>query len=123
MKTIAVNNASRLFGTAGVYFGVEGPSRPLLPVPSESVGVRFLSQPSSENSIPRVTKAREASTAIDQTAVENSLRRFETEWIDLYQLRVPDPSRPWRSLFGSAQELVDTHKCERSGTLESTWNR
>ena len=38
MKTIAVNNASRLFGTAGVYFGVEGPSRPLLPV---SFGIRW----------------------------------------------------------------------------------
>lgn len=50
-----------------------------------------------------------ASSAMDQTALENSPLRLETEWIDLDQLREPDPSAPVEDLarFGPAQSESD----------------
>ena len=40
------------------------------------------------------------------TAVRASLRRLRTDWIDLYQLHVPDPATPIEETLGALDELV-----------------
>jgi aryl-alcohol dehydrogenase-like predicted oxidoreductase len=39
-------------------------------------------------------------------AVRASLRRLRTDWIDLYQLHVPDPSTPIEETLGALDDLV-----------------
>ncbi len=39
-------------------------------------------------------------------AVRASLRRLRTDWIDLYQLHVPDPTTPIEETLGALDELV-----------------
>jgi aryl-alcohol dehydrogenase-like predicted oxidoreductase len=39
-------------------------------------------------------------------AVEASLRRLDTDWIDLYQLHEPDPATPIEETLGALHELV-----------------
>ena len=39
-------------------------------------------------------------------AVENSLRRLQTDWIDLYQLHQPDPATPIDETLAALSELV-----------------
>lgn len=41
-----------------------------------------------------------------RTAVEGSLRRLGSEWIDLYQLHQPDPLTPIEETLGALHELV-----------------
>lgn len=41
-----------------------------------------------------------------RAAVRASLRRLRTDWIDLYQLHVPDPSTPIEETLGALDELV-----------------
>jgi aryl-alcohol dehydrogenase-like predicted oxidoreductase len=43
-------------------------------------------------------------------AVEVSLSRLNTEWIDLYQLHTPDPSTPLEETLGALNELVQSGK-------------
>ena len=40
-------------------------------------------------------------------AVEASLRRLGTDWIDLYQLHTPDPNTPIEETLAALTELVD----------------
>ena len=41
-----------------------------------------------------------------RAAVRASLRRLRTDWIDLYQLHVPDPTTPIEETLGALDELV-----------------
>jgi aryl-alcohol dehydrogenase-like predicted oxidoreductase len=40
------------------------------------------------------------------SAVEESLRRLDTDWIDLYQIHGPDPSTPLEETLGALNDLV-----------------
>jgi aryl-alcohol dehydrogenase-like predicted oxidoreductase len=48
-------------------------------------------------------------------AIEASLRRLETDYLDLYQLHVPDPSVPIAETLGALDELVRAGKVRAIG--------
>ncbi|WGD36426.1 aldo/keto reductase [Lysinibacter sp. HNR] len=48
-------------------------------------------------------------------AVEQSLRRLETEWIDLYQLHTPDPLTPVEETLAALDELIQEGKIRYIG--------
>ncbi len=48
-------------------------------------------------------------------AVENSLRRLQTDWIDLYQLHQPDPATPIEETLAALDELVAEGKVRYVG--------
>jgi aryl-alcohol dehydrogenase-like predicted oxidoreductase len=49
-------------------------------------------------------------------AVESSLRRLRTEWIDLYQLHWPDPATPIEETLAALDELVRAGKVRYVGS-------
>jgi aryl-alcohol dehydrogenase-like predicted oxidoreductase len=49
------------------------------------------------------------------TAVEASLKRLKTEWIDLYQLHFPDPLTPIQETLGALDDLVHHGKVHYIG--------
>src|SRR5664279_2960347 len=48
-------------------------------------------------------------------AVEASLRRLQTDWIDLYQVHVPDPTTDVDETLGALSELVRAGKIRSFG--------
>ena len=44
------------------------------------------------------------------TAADHSLRRLRTDWIDLYQIHMPNPAIPVEETLGAMEELVDAGK-------------
>jgi aryl-alcohol dehydrogenase-like predicted oxidoreductase len=48
-------------------------------------------------------------------AVESSLRRLRTDWIDLYQMHAPDPSTPIEETLAALQDLVSEGKVRYVG--------
>jgi aryl-alcohol dehydrogenase-like predicted oxidoreductase len=53
-------------------------------------------------------------------AVERSLRRLETDWIDLYQLHAPDPATPIVETLEALTELVTEGKVRYIGSSNLT---
>ncbi|MBO0728727.1 MAG: aldo/keto reductase [Acidimicrobiaceae bacterium] len=51
-----------------------------------------------------------------RTAVEASLNRLQTDWIDLYQLHVPDPRTPLEETLAALDELVHEGKVRYVGS-------
>jgi aryl-alcohol dehydrogenase-like predicted oxidoreductase len=51
-----------------------------------------------------------------RTAVEDSLRRLGTEWIDLYQMHTPDPNTPVEETLETLSELVSEGKIRCAGS-------
>jgi aryl-alcohol dehydrogenase-like predicted oxidoreductase len=49
-------------------------------------------------------------------AVERSLRRLRTDWIDLYQLHTPDPSTPLEETLSALSDLVREGKVRYVGS-------
>jgi aryl-alcohol dehydrogenase-like predicted oxidoreductase len=49
------------------------------------------------------------------SAVEDSLRRLKTDWIDLYQLHAPDPSTPMEETLRALDDLVTSGKVRYVG--------
>ena len=50
------------------------------------------------------------------TAVENSLRRLDTDWIDLYQVHRPDPAVDVEETLGALTDLVTQGKFRYIGS-------
>ena len=53
-------------------------------------------------------------------AVEASLRRLRTDWIDLYQLHRPDPATPIEETLSALDELVRDGKVRYLGSSNFT---
>jgi aryl-alcohol dehydrogenase-like predicted oxidoreductase len=51
-----------------------------------------------------------------RTAVENSLRRLRTDWIDLYQMHRPDPQTPIEETLSTLDDLVREGKVRYLGS-------
>ncbi|MCY1716729.1 aldo/keto reductase [Microbacterium sp. SL62] len=64
---------------------------------------------------PAVTGGSKGSRAHVRRAVEDSLRRLRTDWIDLYQLHTPDPSTPIEETLGALADLVREGKVRYIG--------
>ncbi|WP_279367477.1 aldo/keto reductase [Microbacterium testaceum] len=64
---------------------------------------------------PAVTGGSKASRAHVRRAVEDSLRRLRTDWIDLYQLHTPDPSTPIEETLDALADLVREGKVRYIG--------
>lgn len=58
---------------------------------------------------------RRGSSSYIRTAVEASLRRLATDYIDLYQLHTPDPNTPIEETIGAMSELVAEGKVRAIG--------
>lgn len=56
-----------------------------------------------------------ASRRYIMTAVEDSLRRLQTDWIDLYQLHAPDPQTPMEETLRALDDLVTSGKVRYIG--------
>jgi aryl-alcohol dehydrogenase-like predicted oxidoreductase len=56
-----------------------------------------------------------ASRRYIMTAVEASLRRLKTDWIDLYQLHRPDPRTPIEETLGALDDLIKAGKVRYIG--------
>ncbi len=50
------------------------------------------------------------------TAVEASLRRLDSDWIDLYQMHMPDPDTPIEETLEALTELVSAGKIRCAGS-------
>lgn len=59
--------------------------------------------------------APRGSRAYIRAAIEGSLRRLQTDWIDLYQLHTPDPETPISDTIAALSELVDEGKIRAFG--------
>ena len=69
---------------------------------------------------------REGNTALDRhniiKAVEGSLKKLQTDYIDLYQTHWPDHGTPYDEVLGALDELVRTGKVRIIGcSNETTW--
>jgi aryl-alcohol dehydrogenase-like predicted oxidoreductase len=60
-------------------------------------------------------KKKGASRAYILSAVESSLRRLRTDWIDLYQLHRPDPNTPMEETLRALDDLVREGKVRHIG--------
>ena len=60
-------------------------------------------------------KKKGASRAYIFSAIESSLRRLRTDWIDLYQLHRPDPNTPMDETLRALDDLVQQGKVRHIG--------
>ena len=60
-------------------------------------------------------KKKGASRAYILSAIESSLRRLKTEWIDLYQLHRPDPNTPMDETLRALDDLLKQGKVRYIG--------
>ncbi len=63
----------------------------------------------------REGKKKGASRAYILSAIESSLRRLRTDWIDLYQLHRPDPNTPIEETLRTLDDLVRQGKVRHIG--------
>ncbi|MGH8957093.1 MAG: aldo/keto reductase [Acidimicrobiia bacterium] len=104
----ALEHGVNFFDTADVYYGVEGSSEIQLGEALAGrrdqviIGTKFGKQHPQGD-----LGWGGASPQWVKTAVENSLRRLRTDWIDLYQLHEPDPSVPIEETLGALDQLVE----------------
>jgi aryl-alcohol dehydrogenase-like predicted oxidoreductase len=64
---------------------------------------------------------RGASPRWIRIAVEDSLRRLGTDWIDLYQVHTPDPTTPIEETLQTLTELVSEGKIRCAGSSNFAW--
>jgi aryl-alcohol dehydrogenase-like predicted oxidoreductase len=114
----AIDSGITLFDTADIYGAERGLSETLM---GESLGAR-------RNEIVLATKfgmdmagtngpdwEARGSRRYIRIAVEASLRRLQTDWIDLYQLHRPDPLTPIDETISALDELITEGKVRYIG--------
>ena len=107
----AIDHGVNFFDTADIYGGTRS---------KEYIGRALGNRrdqvcwpPSSAGRSTSSVRARPPRTV--NQAVEDSLRRLQTDRIDLYQLHMPDPETPIEETLGAMNELVRAGKVREIG--------
>lgn len=111
----AIDSGITLLDTADSY-GVEGGSEKVL---GEVLGAKrknIVLATKFASPLNRTVSTRyNGSRAYIMTAVEDSLRRLRTDWIDLYQFHFPDPLTPREETLRALEDLVRAGKVRYIG--------
>jgi aryl-alcohol dehydrogenase-like predicted oxidoreductase len=94
-----------LFDTADIYGNMGGSETMLGQILGERRKNIILATKFSGPMVEGKTR-KDTSRRYIMTAVEASLKRLKTEWIDLYQLHFPDPLTPLQETLGALDDLV-----------------
>ena len=114
--SIAVVNAAldagiNFFDTADIYGGTR--SEELL---GEALGTRRKDAIiATKFGVPLDDHRKGASPAYVRQAADDSLKRMKTDYIDLYQLHLPDPETPIADTLGALNDLVQAGKVREIG--------
>jgi aryl-alcohol dehydrogenase-like predicted oxidoreductase len=106
----AIDLGVTLFDTADMYGGAPGVSETLMGVAlkghrdSVFLATKFGHDSFDMGIAPGVAKG---SRAYIREALEGSLRRLQTDRVDLYQMHTPDPHTPIEETIAALDELVD----------------
>jgi aryl-alcohol dehydrogenase-like predicted oxidoreductase len=105
-----------LFDTADVYGDEPGASETIL---GQSLGERrgeIVLATKFGSGMDKDGRLKGASRRYIMSAVEESLRRLRTDWIDLYQLHFPDPLTPIEETLRALHDLVRQGKVRYIGS-------
>ena len=122
----ALDAGITVFDTADIY-GMRGGSESIL---GEALGAR-------RKDVVLVTKfglamdeegqLKGGSARYIATAIEASLKRLKTDWIDLYYLHRPDPATPIEETLRALDSLIAQARCATLGVriclLRRSWKR
>lgn len=113
----AIANGVTLFDTADMYGAVAGTSETLMGEALEGRRDRVVlaTKFGHERDMGYDFPAGRGSRRYVRRAVEESLRRLRTDWIDLYQLHLPDPETPIAETTDALDELVREGKIRYYG--------
>jgi aryl-alcohol dehydrogenase-like predicted oxidoreductase len=109
----ALDAGINFFDTADVY-GVDGGAESALGAALAGRRASAVIATKFGYATPRPGSRRASPEAI-RAAVESSLRRLRTDWIDLYQLHVFDPQTPWEDILRTLDDLVREGKIRQAG--------
>ena len=104
----AIANGITFFDTADMYGAEAGASETLMGEALEGRRDRVVlaTKFGQERDMGYAFPAARGSRRYIRRAVEESLRRLRTDWIDLYQLHLPDPETPIAETIDALDELV-----------------
>lgn len=113
----AISNGITLLDTADMYGATAGASETLM---GEALAGRrdrvvLATKFGHERDMGYAFPAARGSRRYVRRAVEESLRRLRTDWIDLYQLHLPDPGTPIAETIDALDELVAEGKIRYYG--------
>lgn len=113
----AIANGITLFDTADMYGAEPGMSETLMGEALEGRRDRIVlaTKFGHERDMGYDFPAGRGSRRYVRRAVEESLRRLRTDWIDLYQLHLPDPETPIAETTDALDELVGEGKIRYYG--------
>lgn len=115
----ALDNGINFFDTADIYGNTKSEEymgKALKSRRSEAIiATKFGMKGFDEHTINTLGLTGGASAAYIRKAVENSLRRLQTDYIDLYQLHTPDPDTPMTETLATLNELVKEGKIREIG--------
>lgn len=113
----AIFHGITLFDTADMYGAVAGTSETLMgeALRGRRDRVVLATKFGHERDMGYDFPAARGSRRYVRLAVEQSLRRLQTEWIDLYQLHLPDPETPIEETTDALDELVREGKIRYYG--------
>lgn len=113
----AVANGVTLLDTADIYGASAGTSETLMGEALEGRRDRFVlaTKFGHERDMGYHFPAARGSRRYVRRAVEESLRRLRTDWIDLYQLHLPDAQTPIAETLDALDELVREGKIRYYG--------
>lgn len=113
----ALGNGITFFDTADMYGAVAGASETLMGEVLEGRRERVVlaTKFGQERDMGYAFPAARGSRRYVRRAVEESLRRLRTDWIDLYQLHLPDPETPIAETTDALDELVREGKIRYYG--------